>query len=149
LNQIFETPPRITDLLVLCADEKADMDKANHVRTMIAFTLSITLFFGVAVVSEAAPVGTCLAIKNVERWDFLYIRKNPDHRSPKVGAIAPNTSAPVVVTGRCTPNTTNLRRLWCPVEYFVTKSERRTGFVKMYFTKQIKCPPSVEFYRQN
>lgn len=98
--------------------------------------------------AKATGAGICLVLKNVERWDFLYIRKRPDHRSEKVGAIAPNTSSPIIVTGKCTPNTINLKHLWCPIEYFVTSAESRRGYIKMYYTRSVECPPSVEFYRQ-
>ena len=119
-----------------------------RVKLFVVFFLSLMMILNILIVTKAAPIGSCLSIANVDQWDFLYIRKNPDHKSSKVGAIAPNTSSPIVVTGRCVPNTKNLKRLWCPIEYFITKSERRNGYIKMYYTVQVQCPPSLEFYRQ-
>jgi hypothetical protein len=99
--------------------------------------------------SYAASVGTCLQIANVERWDFLYIRAKPHHESMKVGAIAPNTDSPIVISGKCTPNTKNLRRLWCLIDYYVTNETTHKGYIKMYFTRKIMCPPSLAHYRRN
>lgn len=93
--------------------------------------------------------GDCVAIRNVDLWDFLYLRARPHHKSEAVGAIAPDTESPIVVSGRCTPNTTNLRRLWCPVTYYSTRENQLNGYVKMYFTRPIECPPSLEYYLNN
>ena len=109
----------------------------------VAIILAAKILFFNITLANAASVGACLALENVESWDFLYIRKKPDHRSEKVGAIAPNTSGPIFVTGKCTPNTKNLKDLWCPVEYFITSAESRRGYVKMFYTKPAECPPSV------
>ncbi len=91
--------------------------------------------------------GDCLAVINVEPWDFLYIRSRPDHRSEKVAAIRYDTVNPVVVDGRCTPRTTNLRKLWCPIKYYLSANRLAEGFVKMYFTKPIECPLSYNYYQ--
>lgn len=95
----------------------------------------------------SAPVGACLTVINVKPFDVLYIREKPDYRSSKVGAIAPDSESPIVVTGRCTPAGAGPRKLWCPIKYYVTKDATRSGYVKMYFTKEIPCPPSLKFYQ--
>lgn len=120
------------------------------VRAILSRTLllaAITVLFVSSGNAQSFEPGNCLKIDNVERWDFLNIRARPDHRSEITGAIAPNTGNPIVVTGRCTPQTANLRRLWCPIVYFATKEVRLEGYVKMYFTELIECPPSVEYYQ--
>lgn len=91
--------------------------------------------------------GTCLRLANVESWDFLYIRKRPNHKSPKAGAIRYNSDSLLVVSGRCTPNTSNLRRLWCPVQYYLGRDTILKGYIKMHFTKRRKCPASFDYYR--
>jgi|GEM_PF-5950492 len=111
---------------------------------ILLFLVTQNNFVGV---SRAAPVGTCLEIANVERWDFLYIRARPNHKSMKLGAIAPNTVSPIVIIGKCTPNTRNLRRLWCLIDYYVTDKKILRGYVKMYFTGKINCPASLAHYR--
>jgi hypothetical protein len=65
-----------------------------------------------------------------------------------VGAIAPESASPIVITGPCTPAGAPPKRLWCPVKYYVTKDAIRSGFVKAYFTNEIPCPPSLGFYRE-
>ena len=91
--------------------------------------------------------GACLEVVKVDAWDFLYIRARPDHRSAKVGAIAPETVSPIVITGACTPPGAPPKRLWCPVTYYVTKNSVRSGYVKAYFTRETPCPPSLGFYK--
>jgi hypothetical protein len=103
---------------------------------------------GTAVDAAAATTGTCLKVANVDTFDVLFIRERPDHRSEKTGAIAPDSTAPLVVTGPCTPRGAPLRKLWCPIKYYITKDASRTGYVKMYFTEEIPCPPSLEFYKK-
>lgn len=93
--------------------------------------------------------GTCLRLANVESWDFLYIRRRPDHRSRKVGAIRYNSDSLLVVSGRCTPNTTNLRQLWCPIQYYLGRDTVLKGYIKMHFTSKRKCPASFDYYRGN
>ena len=92
--------------------------------------------------------GGCLRVVGVDRWDFLYIRERPDHRSAKVGAIDPESISPIVITGACTPVGAPPRRLWCPIKYYVTKEASRSGYVKAFYTKEVPCPPSLDFYRE-
>jgi hypothetical protein len=86
-------------------------------------------------------------VVKVERWDFLYIRSRPDHRSAKAGAISPETVSPILITGECTPPGAHPKQLWCPVRYYVTKDTTRSGFVKAWFTRPVRCPPSLDYYR--
>lgn len=109
------------------------------------FTALPALVIGQA---SSAPVGACLTVVNVKPFDVLYIRERPDYRSRKVGAIAPDSDSPVVVTGRCTPAGAGPRKLWCPIKYYVTSSETRSGYVKMYYAREIPCPPSVKYYQE-
>ncbi len=83
--------------------------------------------------------GTCLRVANVESWDFLYIRERPDHLSRKVGAIRPDTRKKLVVSGKCTPVTTNKRKLWCKIRYNVLNDVYTSGYIKMYFTEEVGC----------
>lgn len=92
--------------------------------------------------------GGCLAVVGVDRWDFLYIRARPDYHSAKVGAIDPASSSPIVITGSCTPAGAPPKRLWCPIKYYVTKQAIRSGYVKAFYTKEVPCPPSLDFYRE-
>jgi hypothetical protein len=111
--------------------------------SMAALTL-----LAVGSAGHAFERGQCLELARVDRWDFLYIRARPDYRSAKVGAISPDSASPIVITGRCTPAGAPPKQLWCPVKYYVTKDATRTGFVKAYFTNEIPCPPSLDFYQQ-
>lgn len=89
----------------------------------------------------------CLHVANVENWDFLNIRAEPDHRAPIVGAIRPGHSEPLVVAGACVPPGAPPAASWCPVVYYVARDAVRRGYVKAYFTKTVPCPPSLRFYR--
>ena len=112
--------------------------------------LLLVAFVTLALPSQALAfrTGQCLAVVDVDRWDFLYIRARPDHRSAKVGAIDPASSSPIVITGACTPAGAPPRRLWCPIKYYVTKEAIRSGYVKAFYTKEVPCPPSLDFYRE-
>ncbi len=113
---------------------------------------SLLLFLAVLAFSQEANAfkrGACLAVVGVDRWDFLYIRARPDHRSAKVGAIASESVSPIVVSGPCTPAGAPPKRLWCPVNYYVTKEAIRSGFVKAFYTNEVPCPPSLDFYRED
>jgi len=117
-------------------------------KTILVAALSTTLPMLAASNAEAAKVGACLKVVNVDPFDVLYIREKPDYRSAKTGAIAPDSESPIVVTGPCTPPGATSRKLWCPITYYVTKDTSRKGYVKMYFTQEVPCPPSLEFYKQ-
>ena len=115
-------------------------------------TTLVIVFLGLCVTNASAQSfkkGDCLAIINVDPWDFLFIRARPDHRSGKIAAIRYDTANPVVVDGKCTPNTTNLRRLWCPVKYYISPGRVASGFVKMHFTRAEECPISYQYYQDN
>ena len=100
----------------------------------------------ITAIDPANAADRCLAVAHVDPWDFLYIRQQPDHRSDKAGAIAPNSKAPIVVTGGCTPPKAGPRRQWCPIDYYVTRNTKRSGYVKMYYTKTVKCPENLNLY---
>ena len=112
---------------------------------------SLLLVVTLTLSGEAAAFkrGQCLEVVGVDRWDFLYIRARPDHRSAKVGAIAPESDSPIVISGSCTPAGAPPKRLWCPIRYYVTKDEVRSGFVKAYYTSEVPCPASLDFYRED
>lgn len=115
-------------------------------------TLLVIALLGVGLTNAFAQrfqKGDCLAVINVDPWDFLFIRARPDHRSGKIAAIRYDTANPVVVDGNCTPNTTNLRRLWCPVKYYISPGRVASGYVKMHFTRPKECPPSYDYYLQD
>jgi hypothetical protein len=116
--------------------------------TRLVWLLPALAFLALPAEALAFKRGECLEVVRVERWDFLYIRARPDHRSAKVGAIAPETASPILITGACTPAGAPPKQLWCPIKYYVTKDATRSGFVKAYFTDEVPCPPSLDFYRE-
>ena len=73
-------------------------------------------------------------------WDVLYIRSRQTHLSSVVGAIAPDHTGVLRVTGRCLPQGLSVKRQWCAVDYFPLPDVKMSGFVKAYFVKPIACP---------
>jgi hypothetical protein len=115
-------------------------------RALLGFFLAIVAGADLSF-AQTFSKNDCLEITRVDRWDFLYIRARPDHTSKAVGAIAVTSSNPLVITGACTPQTSNTKRLWCPVVYYATRETPIRGWVKMYFTRKIECPPSAAYYQ--
>jgi hypothetical protein len=91
-------------------------------------------------VATPRPQG-CYGVVNVDVWDVLYIRRAKDHRSAKVGAVAPDHTGILRAAGRCDPPSGNRKRMWCPVDYFPLPDVKISGFVKAYFIEERACPP--------
>ncbi|HUG60838.1 MAG TPA: hypothetical protein VMP03_03280 [Methylomirabilota bacterium] len=89
---------------------------------------------------SAPAADLCLAVDNVERWDFLNIREKPSHLSAIAAAITPGTPAVMWVRGPCVPLDERPTRRWCPVDYYPLPTVVRTGYVKAFFTKETDCP---------
>ncbi|WP_031195672.1 hypothetical protein [Mesorhizobium sp. L103C119B0] len=130
--------------------EAIGLDHFFHRRMAVRSGLVLMAFMILAFPPQALAFkpGGCLRVVGVDRWDFLYIRERPDHRSAKVGAIDPESISPIVITAACTPAGAPPRQLWCPIKYYVTKEAIRRGFVKAFYTKEVPCPPSLDFYRE-
>ena len=133
-----------------CPSEALGLDHLFQRRIAVRSGLVLVAFMILAFPPQALAFkpGGCLRVVGVDRWDFLYIRERPDHRSAKVGAIDPESISPIVITGACTPAGAPPRRLWCPIKYYVTKEAIRSGYVKAFYTKEVPCPPSLDFYRE-
>ena len=136
-------------LLSTCAGVVLGRKEALRTKIILLMMVSSIVAGPTSVAAQTFQKGDCLAIINVDPWDFLFIRARPDHRFSKVAAIRYDTANPVVVDGRCTPNTRNLRRLWCPVKYYISPGRVASGYVKMHFTRPKECPISYDYYQGN
>jgi hypothetical protein len=103
--------------------------------------LGCVIASGLSGFEAGAGTAHCYHVANVDFWDVLYIRSERSHLSRAVGAIAPDHSGTIRVTGPCLPAGANPKKQWCPVAYNPLPSVQISGFVKAWFVKPAACPP--------